>query len=198
MWLWSQTTNHVKCVFWGHIYSCFSTSNTLFLLQLRWIYNLTLIIVLKLVIRPFTNLMCLLVQHGAKDQLTSVGLSSRCRGLWGECVHDSLVGLRTCDVSVSYMEHLPGTTTLHLQSWYLPLPQISLQRRLIILTPDALLLSSQEQSLIQSIAQPYYWLEPHSRSFNTETDSMIRKILIKYCIWPLSWLQHVIIYFSLG
>ncbi|XP_045885124.1 claudin-16-like isoform X1 [Micropterus dolomieu] len=47
-------------------------------------------------------------RHGAKDQLTSVGLSSRCRGLWGECVHDSLVGLRTCDVSVSYMEHLPA------------------------------------------------------------------------------------------
>ncbi|CAK6975840.1 claudin-16-like [Scomber scombrus] len=48
------------------------------------------------------------MHQGAKDQLTSVGLSSRCRGLWGECVHDSLVGLRTCDVSVSYMEHLPA------------------------------------------------------------------------------------------
>ncbi|XP_074506556.1 claudin-16-like [Sebastes fasciatus] len=47
-------------------------------------------------------------RQGAKDQLTSVGLSSRCRGLWGECVHDILVGLRTCDVSVSYMEHLPA------------------------------------------------------------------------------------------
>ncbi|XP_044205604.1 claudin-16-like [Thunnus albacares] len=47
-------------------------------------------------------------RQGAKDQLTSVGLSSRCRGLWGECVHDSLVGLRTCDVSVSYMEYLPA------------------------------------------------------------------------------------------
>ncbi|KAM9362161.1 claudin-16-like [Symphorus nematophorus] len=47
-------------------------------------------------------------RQGAKDQLTSVGLSSRCRGLWGECVHDSLVGLRTCDVSVSYMENLPA------------------------------------------------------------------------------------------
>ncbi|XP_073324166.1 claudin-16-like [Pagrus major] len=47
-------------------------------------------------------------RQGAKDQLTSVGLSSRCRGLWGECVHDSMVGLRTCDVSVSYMENLPA------------------------------------------------------------------------------------------
>ncbi|XP_035517578.1 claudin-16-like [Morone saxatilis] len=47
-------------------------------------------------------------RQGAKDQLTSVGLSFRCRGLWGECVHDSLVGLRTCDVSVSYMENLPA------------------------------------------------------------------------------------------
>ncbi|KAG8007406.1 Claudin-16 [Nibea albiflora] len=52
--------------------------------------------------------MCLLAQQGAKDQLTSVGLSFRCRGLWGECVHDILVGLRTCDVSVSYMENLPA------------------------------------------------------------------------------------------
>ncbi|KAM7402720.1 hypothetical protein PAMP_017934 [Pampus punctatissimus] len=53
------------------------------------------------------SVMCVLVQQGAKDQLTSVGLSSRCQGLWGECVHDRPVGLRTCDVSVSYMEHLP-------------------------------------------------------------------------------------------
>ncbi|XP_029947542.1 claudin-16-like [Salarias fasciatus] len=47
-------------------------------------------------------------REGAKDALSSVGLSWRCRGLWGECVYDGLVGLRTCDVSPSYMETLPA------------------------------------------------------------------------------------------
>lgn len=48
------------------------------------------------VIRPF-HTTCVLFLQGAKDQLTSVALSSCCCSLWGECVHHNLVGLRTCD-----------------------------------------------------------------------------------------------------
>ncbi|XP_067104542.1 claudin-16-like [Osmerus mordax] len=47
-------------------------------------------------------------RRGAKDPLSSVDLSYRCRGLWGECIRDNVAGMWTCDVTLSYLEHQPA------------------------------------------------------------------------------------------
>ncbi|KAM9116188.1 claudin-16-like [Pangshura tecta] len=45
-------------------------------------------------------------RQDAKDPHSSVGLSSRCRGLWSECVFDNMANLWTCDIPISYLsEH---------------------------------------------------------------------------------------------
>ncbi|XP_050787920.1 claudin-16-like [Gopherus flavomarginatus] len=45
-------------------------------------------------------------RQDAKDPYSSVGLSSRCRGLWSECVFDNMANLWTCDIPISYLsEH---------------------------------------------------------------------------------------------
>ncbi|KYO30027.1 claudin-16-like [Alligator mississippiensis] len=44
----------------------------------------------------------------AKDPHSSVGLSSRCRGLWSECVFDIVASLRTCDIPTSYLSKHPA------------------------------------------------------------------------------------------
>ncbi|XP_067873587.1 claudin-16 isoform X3 [Heterodontus francisci] len=43
----------------------------------------------------------------AKDPHASVGLSFRCRGLWGECVYDIVAGYWTCDAPNSFIGNLP-------------------------------------------------------------------------------------------
>ncbi|XP_075047156.1 claudin-16-like [Mixophyes fleayi] len=43
----------------------------------------------------------------AKDPYSSVGLSSRCRGLWSECVYDYMANIWTCDIPVSYLGEHP-------------------------------------------------------------------------------------------
>uniref|UniRef100_UPI00398EBF50 claudin-16-like isoform X3 n=1 Tax=Pristiophorus japonicus TaxID=55135 RepID=UPI00398EBF50 len=43
----------------------------------------------------------------AKDPHSSIGLSFRCRGLWGECVYDIAAGYWTCDIPTSFLGHLP-------------------------------------------------------------------------------------------
>ncbi|XP_019350828.2 claudin-16 [Alligator mississippiensis] len=49
-----------------------------------------------------------LLQEDAKDPHSSVGLSSRCRGLWSECVFDIVASLRTCDIPTSYLSKHPA------------------------------------------------------------------------------------------
>ncbi|XP_053308376.1 claudin-16-like [Spea bombifrons] len=46
-------------------------------------------------------------REDAKDPYSSVGLSSRCRGLWSECVYDNMADLWTCDIPVSYLSDHP-------------------------------------------------------------------------------------------
>ncbi|OCT72710.1 claudin-16-like [Xenopus laevis] len=46
-------------------------------------------------------------RQDAKDPLSSVGLSSRCRGLWSECLFDNMAGIWTCDFLVSYLNEHP-------------------------------------------------------------------------------------------
>ncbi|XP_078496556.1 claudin-16-like [Lissotriton helveticus] len=48
-----------------------------------------------------------LALQDAKDPHSSVGLSSRCRGLWSECVFDNMANLWTCDIPVSYLNDHP-------------------------------------------------------------------------------------------
>ncbi|XP_043531370.1 claudin-16-like [Chiloscyllium plagiosum] len=43
----------------------------------------------------------------AKDPHSSVGLSWRCRGLWGECIYDITAAYWTCDMPNSVLGHLP-------------------------------------------------------------------------------------------
>ncbi|XP_008122678.1 claudin-16 [Anolis carolinensis] len=47
-------------------------------------------------------------RQDAKDPLSSVGLSVRCRGLWSECVFDNVADLWTCDIPISYLGEHPG------------------------------------------------------------------------------------------
>ncbi|XP_069802721.1 claudin-16-like [Dendropsophus ebraccatus] len=42
-------------------------------------------------------------REDAKDPYSSVGLSSRCRGLWSECVYDNMANIWTCDIPISYL-----------------------------------------------------------------------------------------------
>ncbi|XP_053137531.1 claudin-16-like isoform X7 [Hemicordylus capensis] len=44
----------------------------------------------------------------AKDPLSSVDLSNRCRGLWSECVFDNVANLWTCDIPISYLSEHPA------------------------------------------------------------------------------------------
>ncbi|KAM3922087.1 claudin-16-like [Leptodactylus fuscus] len=45
-------------------------------------------------------------RQDAKDPYSSVGLSSRCRGLWSECIYDHMANIWTCDIPISYLsEH---------------------------------------------------------------------------------------------
>ncbi|XP_056398919.1 claudin-16-like isoform X2 [Hyla sarda] len=45
-------------------------------------------------------------REDAKDPYSSVGLSSRCRGLWSECVYDNMANVWTCDIPISFLsEH---------------------------------------------------------------------------------------------
>ncbi|XP_067826737.1 claudin-16-like [Heptranchias perlo] len=44
----------------------------------------------------------------AKDPHSSIGLSYRCRGLWGECIYDITAGYWTCDVPTSFLGNLPN------------------------------------------------------------------------------------------
>ncbi|KAM4650503.1 claudin-16-like [Discoglossus pictus] len=46
-------------------------------------------------------------RQDAKDPYSSVGLSSRCRGLWSECVYDNMANIWTCDIPVSYLSEHP-------------------------------------------------------------------------------------------
>ncbi|KAM4703167.1 claudin-16-like [Rhinophrynus dorsalis] len=46
-------------------------------------------------------------RQDAKDPYSSVGLSSRCRGLWSECVYDNMANIWTCDIPVSYLSAHP-------------------------------------------------------------------------------------------
>ncbi|XP_068098850.1 claudin-16-like [Hyperolius riggenbachi] len=48
-----------------------------------------------------------LVEQDAKDPYSSVGLSSRCRGLWSECLYDHMAHIWTCDIPVSYLSDHP-------------------------------------------------------------------------------------------
>ncbi|XP_061458102.1 claudin-16-like [Rhineura floridana] len=47
-------------------------------------------------------------RQDAKDPLSSVGLSVRCRGLWSECVFDNVANLWTCDIPISYLSEHPA------------------------------------------------------------------------------------------
>ncbi|XP_066493541.1 claudin-16-like [Tiliqua scincoides] len=47
-------------------------------------------------------------RQDAKDPLSSVGLSNRCRGLWSECVFDNVADLWTCDIPISYLSEHPA------------------------------------------------------------------------------------------
>ncbi|XP_042336201.1 claudin-16-like [Sceloporus undulatus] len=47
-------------------------------------------------------------RQDAKDPLSSVGLSVRCRGLWSECIFDNVADLWTCDIPVSYLGEHPA------------------------------------------------------------------------------------------
>ncbi|XP_060615067.2 claudin-16-like [Anolis sagrei] len=47
-------------------------------------------------------------RQDAKDPLSSVGLSVRCRGLWSECIFDNVANLWTCDIPISYLSKHPG------------------------------------------------------------------------------------------
>ncbi|XP_028596842.2 claudin-16-like [Podarcis muralis] len=47
-------------------------------------------------------------RQDAKDPLSSVGLSARCRGLWSECVFDNVADLWTCDIPISYLSEHPA------------------------------------------------------------------------------------------
>ncbi|KAF7239340.1 Claudin-16 [Varanus komodoensis] len=47
-------------------------------------------------------------RQDAKDPLSSVGLSIRCRGLWRECIFDNVASLWTCDIPVSYLSDHPA------------------------------------------------------------------------------------------
>ncbi|XP_018408122.1 PREDICTED: claudin-16-like [Nanorana parkeri] len=46
-------------------------------------------------------------RQDAKDPYSSVGLSSRCRGLWSECVYDHMANIWTCDIPISYLSEHP-------------------------------------------------------------------------------------------
>ncbi|KAM9299316.1 claudin-16-like [Gastrophryne carolinensis] len=46
-------------------------------------------------------------RQDAKDHLSSIGLSSRCRGLWSECLHDHMANIWTCDIPLSYLNDHP-------------------------------------------------------------------------------------------
>ncbi|KAM5140371.1 claudin-16-like [Mantella aurantiaca] len=46
-------------------------------------------------------------RQDAKDPYSSVGLSSRCRGLWSECVYDHMANIWTCDIPISYLNEHP-------------------------------------------------------------------------------------------
>uniref|UniRef100_A0ACB8EE75 Uncharacterized protein n=2 Tax=Sphaerodactylus townsendi TaxID=933632 RepID=A0ACB8EE75_9SAUR len=47
-------------------------------------------------------------RQDAKDPLSSVGLSVRCRGLWSECIFDNVADLWTCDIPISYLSEHPA------------------------------------------------------------------------------------------
>ncbi|XP_077167274.1 claudin-16-like isoform X2 [Paroedura picta] len=47
-------------------------------------------------------------KQDAKDLLSSVGLSIRCRGHWSECIFDNVANLWTCDIPISYMSEHPA------------------------------------------------------------------------------------------
>nr|XP_056721362.1 claudin-16-like [Euleptes europaea] len=47
-------------------------------------------------------------RQDAKDPLSSVGLSVRCRGLWSECIFDNVANLWTCDIPISYLSEHPA------------------------------------------------------------------------------------------
>nr|XP_020663668.1 claudin-16-like [Pogona vitticeps] len=47
-------------------------------------------------------------KQDAKDPLSSVGLSVRCRGLWSECIFDNVADLWTCDIPISYLNEHPA------------------------------------------------------------------------------------------
>ncbi|XP_063001514.1 claudin-16-like [Elgaria multicarinata webbii] len=47
-------------------------------------------------------------RQDAKDPLSSVGLSIRCRGLWSECIFDNVANLWTCDIPISYLSEHPA------------------------------------------------------------------------------------------
>ncbi|KAJ1142645.1 hypothetical protein NDU88_008958 [Pleurodeles waltl] len=61
--------------------------------------------VLSLVVSSVTDCW----RQDAKDPHSSVGLSSRCRGLWSECVFDNMANLWTCDIPVSYLNDHPAS-----------------------------------------------------------------------------------------
>ncbi|XP_069468275.1 claudin-16-like [Ambystoma mexicanum] len=61
------------------------------------------IAVLSLIVSSVTDCW----RQDAKDPHSSVGLSSRCRGLWSECVYDNMADLWTCDIPVSYLNEHP-------------------------------------------------------------------------------------------
>ncbi|XP_015274141.1 PREDICTED: claudin-16-like [Gekko japonicus] len=47
-------------------------------------------------------------RQDAKDPLSSVGLSVRCRGLWSECIFDNVANFWTCDIPISYLSEHPA------------------------------------------------------------------------------------------
>ncbi|XP_053137530.1 uncharacterized protein LOC128338726 isoform X6 [Hemicordylus capensis] len=57
-------------------------------------------------------------KQDAKDPLSSVDLSNRCRGLWSECVFDNVANLWTCDIPISYLSEHPGLSGAIAVLWY--------------------------------------------------------------------------------
>ncbi|KAH1175690.1 hypothetical protein KIL84_022215, partial [Mauremys mutica] len=57
-------------------------------------------------------------QQDAKDPHSSVGLSSRCWGLWSECVFDNMANLWTCDIPISYLNEHSGLSGAIAVLWY--------------------------------------------------------------------------------
>ncbi|KAJ6658762.1 hypothetical protein lerEdw1_019683 [Lerista edwardsae] len=68
-------------------------------------------------------------RQDAKDPLSSVGLSNRCRGLWSECVFDNVADLWTCDIPISYLSEHPAvlvaTRVLVISSSFLALAALA-------------------------------------------------------------------------